>query len=44
MGTQTPEAQKDLGRKLNAILETEIWIAGAPDQLIHYNGERFLGP
>jgi adenine-specific DNA-methyltransferase len=24
--------------------ETEIWIAEAPDHLIHYNGERFLGP
>jgi type II restriction enzyme len=24
--------------------ETDIWIAEAPDHLIHYNGERFLGP
>jgi hypothetical protein len=24
--------------------ETEIWIADAPDHLIHFNGERFLGP
>lgn len=24
--------------------ETEVWIADAPTHMIHYNGERFLGP
>ena len=24
--------------------ETEVWCADHPDHLIHYNGERFLGP
>ena len=24
--------------------ETEVWIAEAPDHLIHYNGHKFLGP
>lgn len=24
--------------------ETEVWIADAPDHMIHYNGQRFLGP
>lgn len=24
--------------------ETEVWIAEAPSHMIHYNGERFLGP
>ena len=24
--------------------ETEVWIADAPDHMIHYNGLRFLGP
>ena len=24
--------------------ETEVWIAEMPDHLIHYNGDRFLGP
>lgn len=24
--------------------ETEVWIAEAPGHMIHYNGERFLGP
>ena len=24
--------------------ETEVWVSDAPDHLIHFNGERFLGP
>lgn len=24
--------------------ETEVWVAEAPEHLIHFNGERFLGP
>lgn len=24
--------------------ETEVWVADAPDHIIHFNGERFLGP
>lgn len=24
--------------------ETEVWVAEIPDHLIHYNGEKFLGP
>ena len=24
--------------------ETEVWIAEHPDHLIHFDGERFLGP
>jgi len=24
--------------------ETEVWIADAPTHLVHFNGERFLGP
>ncbi|GAB6272161.1 MAG: hypothetical protein STSR0003_20070 [Smithella sp.] len=24
--------------------ETEVWVAGSPTHLIHFNGERFLGP
>ena len=24
--------------------ETEVWVADAPGHLIHFNGERFLGP
>lgn len=24
--------------------ETEVWIANSPDHLIHFNGDRFLGP
>jgi hypothetical protein len=24
--------------------ETEVWLAEIPDHLIHFNGDRFLGP
>ena len=24
--------------------ETEVWVADRPDHMIHYNGDRFLGP
>jgi hypothetical protein len=24
--------------------ETEVWVAEDPDHLIHFDGERFLGP
>jgi hypothetical protein len=24
--------------------ETEVWVSEAPSHLIHFNGERFLGP
>jgi hypothetical protein len=24
--------------------ETEVWVASDPDHMIHFNGERFLGP
>ncbi len=35
----------ELGRHLRQIAwETEIWIAAIPDHMIHYNGDRFLGP
>jgi adenine-specific DNA-methyltransferase len=28
----------------NIAWESEVWIAAAPDHMIHFNGERFLGP
>jgi len=24
--------------------ETEVWVADSPTHLIHFNGQRFLGP
>ena len=24
--------------------DTEVWLADAPDHLIHFNGDRFMGP
>jgi hypothetical protein len=28
----------------NIAWETEVWIAENPDHLIHFNGDKFLGP
>jgi len=34
-----------MGRYLSEIAwETEVWVADAPSHLIHFNGQRFLGP
>jgi len=34
-----------MGRYLNEIAwETEVWVADNPSHMIHFNGERFLGP
>ncbi|MDY7021552.1 MAG: BsuBI/PstI family type II restriction endonuclease [Cyanobacteriota bacterium] len=38
-------SRKDMTRYLAEISwETEVWIADQPDHMIHFNGERFLGP
>ncbi|KAA0252871.1 MAG: adenine methyltransferase [Acidobacteria bacterium] len=37
--------RKTLNKYLGDIAwETEVWVADAPTHLIHFNGERFLGP
>ena len=37
--------RRELGRFLALISwETEVWIADDPDHLIHFDGERVLGP
>ena len=34
-----------MGKYLSDISwETEVWVAEAPTHMIHFNGERFLGP
>ncbi len=34
-----------MGRYLTEVAwETEVWVADSPSHLIHFNGERFLGP
>ena len=39
------EARKAMVKYLGEIAwETEVWVAEAPTHLIHFNGERFLGP
>ncbi len=34
----------DLHPDLRTLIESEVWIAEDPDHMIHFNGERFLGP
>jgi len=29
---------------LNIAWKTHVWIAETPEHMIHYNGEKFLGP
>jgi hypothetical protein len=37
--------RQTMGRYLSEIAwETEVWVADAPSHLIHFNGDRFLGP
>ncbi|MBM4118080.1 restriction endonuclease [bacterium] len=37
--------RRAMTKYLNAIAwETEVWVADAPSHIIHFNGERFLGP
>jgi hypothetical protein len=37
--------RSDMAKYLNEISwETEVWVAEAPTHIIHFNGERFLGP
>jgi hypothetical protein len=37
--------RKGLNKYLGDIAwETEVWVAESPTHLIHFNGERFLGP
>ena len=37
--------RQTMGRYLSDIAwETEVWVAQTPSHLIHFNGERFLGP
>jgi hypothetical protein len=37
--------RRSLGKYLSEISwETEVWVAESPTHLIHFNGERFLGP
>jgi adenine-specific DNA-methyltransferase len=38
-------SRKEMNKYLGEIAwETEVWVADAPSHLIHFNGERFLGP
>jgi len=38
-----PDFKEFLRHARNIAWDTEIWIAEAPDHLIHYNGDKFIG-
>ena len=33
-----------VGLDASIIMHPEVWVASDPDHIIHFNGERFLGP
>lgn len=38
-------SKQDLGKYLRDIAwETDVWVADSPSHMLHFNGERFLGP
>jgi len=39
-----PDLKEMRKHMANIAWETEVWVSDAPDHLIHYNGDRFLGP
>ena len=42
--TAFPDAREFRKHMGDIAWETEVWMADAPDHMIHYNGDRFLGP
>jgi hypothetical protein len=42
--TAFPDARTFRKYAADVAWETEVWIAEAPDHMIHFNGEKFLGP
>jgi hypothetical protein len=42
--TAFPDRAEFRKNSANIAWETEVWIADNPDHMIHFNGERFLGP
>lgn len=42
--TAFPDRRRMVAHLNEISWETEVWVAEAPDHLIHFDGERFLGP
>lgn len=42
--TAFPDRKTFARFQVSVAWETEVWVADEPDHLIHFNGERFLGP
>ena len=39
-----PDFKEYIRHARNIAWETEVWLAEAPDHLIHFNGDKFIGP
>ena len=42
--TAFPDKQTMVRYVANISWETEVWVADAPSHLIHFDGDKFLGP
>ena len=42
--TAFPDAKEFRKHVVDIAWETEVWLADTPDHMIHFNGDRFIGP
>ena len=42
--TAFPNAKEFKKHVTDIAWETEVWLADTPDHMIHFNGDRFIGP
>ncbi len=42
--TAFPNAKEFKKHVTDVAWETEVWLADTPDHMIHFNGNRFIGP
>ena len=42
--TAFPDAKEFKKHVTDVAWETEVWLADTPDHMIHFNGDRFIGP
>lgn len=42
--TAFPSMEEFRKHSMNIAWETEVWIMDIPDHLIHFNGDKFIGP
>ncbi|MEX1040968.1 MAG: BsuBI/PstI family type II restriction endonuclease [Pirellulaceae bacterium] len=39
-----PSLVDDFNQTAEIVWESEVWIAEFPDHMIHFNGDKFMGP